>query len=168
VPSGPDDRRWHVSQLEGAFEDEVWTVRHSGVTERIAHGPHSAPPAEPDERSQEVEERLGRDLAAMAEYARASGTPMILLTYPIEASWYAVANRVGRRIAAEYELTLVETVVPVQAIPEAERDWIWVAHPGPRIYAAIATELATVLGEPVVDASGRPVQAPEAGDARPH
>ncbi len=159
VPSGPDDRRWHVSQLEGAFEDEVWTVRHSGVTERIAHGRHTAPPAEPDERSREVEERLGRDLAAMARYARDSGIPMILLTYPIEASWYAVANRAGRRIAAEYGLTLVETVVPVRTIPEAERDWIWVAHPGPRIYAAIAAGLATVVGEPALGSSGPPRSA---------
>jgi lysophospholipase L1-like esterase len=191
VPSGPEDRRWHVAQLEGALEDEVWTVRHAGVTERIAHGPHETPPAEPDERTQALEARLSSDLAAIAEYADASGIPMILMTYPIEASWYYVANRVKRRIAEAYDLVLVETVLPVQAIPEAERDWLWVAHPGPRIYAAIAAALAPIVAAtpeggnlrqrfpartpvyrlesphvyvPVLDASGRPIPAPDAVD----
>jgi hypothetical protein len=191
VPSGPEDRRWHVAQLEGAMKDEVWTVRHAGVTERIAHGPHEAPPAEPDERTQALERRLARDLAAMAAYADASGIPMILVTYPIEASWYYVVNRVIRRIAETYDLALVETVIPVLTIPEAERDWTWVAHPAPRIYASIAAALAPIVAAapeggslrerfpartpvcrlqsphvyaPVLGASGRPIPASEAID----
>jgi hypothetical protein len=173
------------------MEDEVWTVRHAGVTERIAHGPHETPPAEPDERTQELERRLARDLGAMAEYADASGIPMILVTYPIEASWYYVVNRVKRRIAETYDLALVETILPVQTIPEAERDWTWVAHPGPRIYRAIAAALAPIAAAaheggdlrqrfpartpayrlqsphvyaPLLDASGQPIPASEAVD----
>jgi lysophospholipase L1-like esterase len=145
VPQSSEDRRWHVEKLDGALTDEVWTVRHDGVTERIAHGPHEAPPAHPDERMAGVQERLERDLAAVAEYARTSGIPLILVTYPIEASWYYVVNRVKRRIAERYDLALVDTVVPVQRIPEDEQDWIWVAHPGPRIYQVIAAEIAPVV-----------------------
>jgi hypothetical protein len=149
APQSPEDRRWHVAELVGAFTDETWTVRHDGVTERISHGIRESPPAHPDEGTTKVQGRLERDLAAVADYAHASGIPLILVTYPIEASWYYVVNRIKRRIAERYQLALVETVVPVQRIPEAEQDWLWVAHPGPRIYRAIAAEIAPVVASAI-------------------
>lgn len=179
---GREDRAWHVTDVDEPLVDEVWTVRHDGVTERIAHGRHEQPPGLPDGREVEMAARLDRDLAAVAGYARLAGVPMVLVTYPLEVSWFHVVNRVARRIAGTHDLALVETAVALARVPEDERDWTGVAHPGPTIYREIAEEIAPVVAaaseaqdlrerfppktprfrmtrpfvyEPVVDAAGR-------------
>ena len=185
-----EDRAWHVVDVEGEFRDEVWTVRHDGVTEVIKHGEHVAPPGAPDERADEMRARLERDLVAMVDYARAADTPIILVTFPLEVSWYALVNRVMRRLSRERGVPLVETAFALARVPEEERDWTGIAHPGPRIYREIAHEVAPLVAaipegrlyerfpprtplfrserphvwEPVIDASGRVVLAdPAAG-----
>jgi lysophospholipase L1-like esterase len=148
----PDERAWRVEKLEGGLHDQVYTVRHDGVTERIAHGRHAAPPESPDEAgAARVGARIEGDLAAMAAWLRDAGIPLVLVTYPIEASWFRVANRAARAVATRYDVALVESVVAVERIPEAERDWIWAAHPGARIYREIAAEIAPVAAAPGAD-----------------
>jgi lysophospholipase L1-like esterase len=149
---GPEERAWRVEALEGGLDDQIYTVRHDGVTERISHGRHEAPPERPDDAgAARVGARIEGDLAAMADWLRDAGIPLVLVTYPIEASWYRVANQAAREVAARHDLALVESTLAVERIPEVERDWIWAAHPGSRIYREIAAEIAPVVAAPDSD-----------------
>jgi hypothetical protein len=86
----------------------------------------------------------------------------VLVTYPIEASWYRVANQAARGVAARHDLALVESALAVERVPEAERDWIWAAHPGARIYREIAAEVAPVVAAPGSDLRRRfPPRTPD-------
>jgi lysophospholipase L1-like esterase len=165
----PEERAWRVEKLEGGLHDQVYTVRHDGVTERIAHGPHEAPPERPDDAgAARVRARIEADLAAMAAWLRDAGIPLVLVTYPIEASWYRIANQAARAVAARYDLALVESAVAIERIPEAEQDWIWAAHPGARIYREIAAEVAPVVAAPGSDLRRRfPPRTPAFAEISP-
>lgn len=147
VAQTPEERRWHVSERDDRPGSGVtYTVRHDGITERITHEREAPAPADPaPEASSRTQARIERHLSAIAELAEAAGIPLLLLTYPIDASWYQVANRAARSVADRYDLALVETGPGALRLTQAEQDWIWGTHPGPRIYAEIAAEVAPAV-----------------------
>lgn len=138
---GGSARGWSFTLSEEAPSEPVYTVHHDGVAERIAHGHHEDPPAEPDARAGAVRLRVEADVVEMARLARAAGVPLVAITYPIEASWFRVANEGLRAAAARSDLALVESTPAAERIPLREREWLWGAHPGARIYAEIAAEV---------------------------
>jgi lysophospholipase L1-like esterase len=142
--SAPDEGAaggWSFTLSEQTPSEPVYTVRHDGITERIAHGHHEDPPAAPDARADDVRLRVEDDVVAMARSARAAGVRLVAITYPIEASWFQVANEGLRAAARRTGLVLVESTPAAERIPLAEREWLWAAHPGARIYAEIAADV---------------------------
>jgi hypothetical protein len=133
---------WSFTLSQETPSEPVYTVRHDGITERIAHGHHEDPPAVPDARAGAVRLRIEDDVAAMWRLARDAGIPLVAITYPIEASWFQVANEGLRAAARSNELVLVESTPAVERIPVVEREWLWAAHPGANVYGEIAAEVA--------------------------
>jgi lysophospholipase L1-like esterase len=147
VPQTHEELSWHVSERDDVLGPRAtYTVRHDGVTERITHLREAIPPADPaQEARRQTQARIERHLSAIAELGEAAGTPLLLLTYPIEASWYQVANRAARSVATRYDLALVETSPGASRLTQEEQDWTWGTHPGPRIYGEIAAEVAPAV-----------------------
>jgi lysophospholipase L1-like esterase len=93
----------------------------------------------------QIQARVEANLELIAEYARGAGIPPIVIAYPNDASWYAVANRALRAAAERHDLPLVESGGSVARIPEDEQVWLYAAHPDGRAYGEIARDLVPVL-----------------------
>jgi lysophospholipase L1-like esterase len=120
-----------------------FTVRYDGVIEEIHHdGVRSLLESEGEAR---VEAWVERDLAFLAEAARSAGVDLVLLTYPIEAAWFASVNQIARRTASRYDVPLVETGPAAQRLDPEQADWLPDAHPGANVYREIAREVAQRL-----------------------
>jgi lysophospholipase L1-like esterase len=152
VPGSDEERAWHFTRGEDEPSQPFYTVHHDGVTERIEHGHHEDPPAEPDARAPDVRRRVEDDVVAIAERARAAGVELVVIAYPIDASWFRVANDGLRAAARRADIPLVETGAAAERVPREQQEWLWGAHPGARIYAEIAADVAARVAS---EAAGR-------------
>lgn len=107
-----------------------------------------------------MRELLARDYRRIVETARASGTEVILITYPFDLGPSARANAVMREMAAELDVPLVSSGDAAARVPDDERKWLWALHPTGPIYRELARDLATMIlsSEVTVEVPSDPVR----------
>jgi len=94
-----------------------------------------------------MERRTEADFRAMAEYARAAGIELILVEYPGHFGAFVPANSAMRRVAEEFDLTIIDSRSAARRVPKPQRKFIWAYHPTGPIYHEIAADLADALLE---------------------
>jgi lysophospholipase L1-like esterase len=142
VTAGPD---WQVIGVEGALgEVEKWRIRYRGREETVIHRRRPEDPG----RGSEIEAAAADDFAALVEQAQAAGAGVILITYPYDADWFAVANRAMRRVGQRYGLPLVNSSLSVRRLPAERRELTWAAHPTPVMYKEIARDILPLVPPP--------------------
>lgn len=144
VPKQRSDRVWHRVAQEGVFGPSPrFTIRHDGIVEEIGH--ERDPSRVERDGKERVAAQIRRDYEIMVTYARSAGLRLVLISYPIRAHWFELANRSVRGIAGRYEIPLVETGLAVGRVPVEEQDWSADLHPGPNLYREIARDVAAVI-----------------------
>jgi lysophospholipase L1-like esterase len=134
---------WDVSKVEGALStQETWTVRRDGRIERFTHEREAENVYADDAK---VEARAEADYAAMAELARAAGTRLVLVEYPLDFGLFAAANRAMRRVAKERGVATVDSPTSQARVPPEKRQYLWAGHPNGSIYREIARDAAAAL-----------------------
>lgn len=135
-----DEAEVRIDEVENPFGPrETHVMVHDGITERIEHRRESRDPDA--EMVAEGQARAERDLELIVLEARSSGVPVVLVTYPVELRWFAVANGAVRAVAQRRGLPLVEAGEALARIPRSEWQWKWGLHPDARMYGEIAADV---------------------------
>ncbi|MGE4606676.1 MAG: GDSL-type esterase/lipase family protein [Myxococcota bacterium] len=133
--------RQRVSVKDGLGESERWTVHSEGREEIIVH--HREAGQENLEANREkVAAAAERDYALMVEQARSARADFVMITYPYNAEWFAVANRAMQRVSERYDVALVNSSASVKRLPEEQQELTWAAHPTAPMYREIARDIA--------------------------
>jgi lysophospholipase L1-like esterase len=141
----PARRGWSVARVDGAFtSEETWTVRRDGRLERITHERRAEHPYADDAQ---VESRAEANYAAMATIARAGGTRLVLVEYPLDQGGFAAANRAMRRVGEREGVSIVPSPASQARVPPEQHRWLWAGHPNGPIYREIARDAAQVVRE---------------------
>ena len=139
---GPEDRLWDVVGRRGAPGPiDRHIVKHDGVIEVFEH--HKGSP-----NLDGVEQRAIEDFGAIARYAEAASSRMILITYPVPASSFVPANRAMCAASHEFGSGLVSSAIALARIPVEDREWLWALHPGAGLYGEIAQDVAAAVLDP--------------------
>ncbi len=136
--------RQRVAVENGLGDSERWTVRSEGREEIIVHH-REAGQVDLEANRETVEASAERDYALMVEQSRSARARFVMITYPYNAEWFAVANRAMQRVSERYDVPLINSSVSVKRLPEEQQELTWAAHPTGPMYGEIARDIVQYL-----------------------
>ncbi len=127
---------------EGPIEDRAdWTIRHDGVVEKLQHRREAIDVSR-------VERIATEDFRAIATLARAAGTRLVFVGYPLNVGGFERANAAMWTVSRELDLQFVHGWKSLGRVPPREREWLWAMHPGVAIYREIVRDLRRAVLDP--------------------
>jgi lysophospholipase L1-like esterase len=85
------------------------------------------------------------DYDAIVTVARAHAVPIAFVNYPLAFPIFSGFNKAMAEVGRRRGVPVIDSVRALDRVPKERRTWVFMAHPGPAIYAEIARDVAATV-----------------------